>query len=979
MTSDREKTTNAGLAADEQQVLALIAEGRQFGEIAAQMGISEDGASLIISRLVKTFGVFGSADLVKQARQRGYLPPAETAIPAIESAPPVEEVPVPAEGPIPPPAEVPIPAQGPIPPIEDAPILAEEPIPPVEDVPILAREPIPPPTEAPSPAPLQVDESLLRDAEAILTAERSRGRRHPLLIALLNLTGLGIGYLFLKRPLRWLFHAAVTAGMLAAAWYTNAARYPLPWLIGLGAWLAWMAVDGWLAARRQEWAARRPWLPAALAVALIGLEVAGLWLYQDLCTREFLLGMIDYQQGSCGAATDRLGMVGSACELTFSANVPVAEDKCAECSPLLDAAGARQAGRFEEAIAGYQAYQVAYPSGSLTVHVRDNAAAAYGEWAGALRANADFQAAIDTYEAGRSAYPAAPASQQAPALAAETYAEWAARLYQEGQFDQAVAKYEAILAGYPDTPAGAQAAEQAAGAYADWAARLRDEGDYEAAIAKYEAILTGYPTTPAGAEAPFLAANTHYGWAARQRQEGDYEAAVANYQAILDRYPNMPPAIWAPGQAAETYNDWAGELRGQAGYALAAEKYQIILDRYPTSDLVPGARESLAGTLYDWAQALRAERDYEPAVEHYRTILSDFTASQVISQAVEGLAQTTYDWAKLLQSRHEYGQAMDRYEEILADPRLSAVVTSTVDAALDTGLAWTEELSATKDYAGAAAAGLRTQGLAGEGRLEQANALLAGVYWAWGDSYAAAESYSSAIDKYDLALNDPTLQPYASGAAEGAAAAYYAWGQSLGAGEGALTTYATLRQRFPKSTWAPKAAEAAASIYLGRADIQHLAGNYADAVSAYERIIGDYPGTEAAGQAKTSLAQAEATWRGGYADKLLAAVVKAQKGADALSGLLNTLSSGTKVSCSLIAMTSFGDTKLTIPSRFSSLQTAYNNYRSALTSLEEAKKIIVCTGIINWVTDNEINSAKSKLNSAKSKLNQAKKAAEAAK
>ena len=573
-------------------------------------------------------------------------------------------------------------------------------------------------------------------------AERGRGRWHPLLITLLNLTGLGIGYLFLKRPLRWLFHAAVTAGLLVAAWYTNAARHPLPWLIGLGAWLAWMAVDGWLAARRQEWATHRPWLPAAAAVALIGLEAAGLWLYNDLCTREFLLGMIDYQQGSCAAAMDRLGTVGSACELTFSSNVPVAETKCAECNLLRGAVDARQAGRFDEAVTGYQAYLVVYPGGDLAAHARDNAAAVYGEWAGALRSGADYQAAIDKYEQGRSAYPGTAAAEQAPALAAETYAEWAAQLRQEGQFDQAIAKYETILAAYPATEAGAEAAEQAAGAYADWAARLREEGEYEAAIAKYEAILAAYPATEAGAEAaeqaagayadwaarlreedeyetaiakyeailaaypateagaeaPFLAAETHGDWAAQQRQEGDYEAAVANYQAIVDRYPNTPPAARAPEQAAATYNDWAGQLRGRADYTLAAEKYQVVLDRYPTSGLAPTARESLAGTLYDWAEVLRAGRDYPAAVERYQTILSDFSTSQVISQSVEGLAWTTYDWAASLQAQGQYGQAIDRYEQILADPRLSAVVTTTINAALETRLAWAAELVASQKW-----------------------------------------------------------------------------------------------------------------------------------------------------------------------------------------------------------------------------------------------------------------------------------------
>jgi len=55
------------------------------------------------------------------------------------------------------------------------------------------------------------------------------GPRWPLAVALLNLTGLGLGYLYMKRWLRWLVHLLLTAGLIATVFLTNGASRPYLW------------------------------------------------------------------------------------------------------------------------------------------------------------------------------------------------------------------------------------------------------------------------------------------------------------------------------------------------------------------------------------------------------------------------------------------------------------------------------------------------------------------------------------------------------------------------------------------------------------------------------------------------------------------------------------------------------------------------------------------------------------------------------
>ena len=83
---------------------------------------------------------------------------------------------------------------------------------------------------------------------------------HQISIGLLNLSGLGLGYLFLRRWLRWGLHFLVTAGLLVAFYAITTGQYvPLAyWFALFAVWLLWMVFDGWRLVHNQTSGNRYP-------------------------------------------------------------------------------------------------------------------------------------------------------------------------------------------------------------------------------------------------------------------------------------------------------------------------------------------------------------------------------------------------------------------------------------------------------------------------------------------------------------------------------------------------------------------------------------------------------------------------------------------------------------------------------------------------------------------------------------------------
>lgn len=135
--------------------------------------------------------------------------------------------------------------------------------------------------------------------------------RSPIAAALLNLTGLGLGYSYLGRWWRQALHLVVTAGLVVIAFVTGAAALPWLWVAVTIGWLGWMAVDGFRQAREGHAPARHP-LAVVGALALVGAMAAGYVLYGAAGARTYADAAAARDRGDCAAAVDGFGQVTAA-------------------------------------------------------------------------------------------------------------------------------------------------------------------------------------------------------------------------------------------------------------------------------------------------------------------------------------------------------------------------------------------------------------------------------------------------------------------------------------------------------------------------------------------------------------------------------------------------------------------------------------------------------------------------------------------
>ena len=513
---------------------------------------------------------------------------------------------------------------------------------------------------------LEADDALAASSPT-LGPPSSEGR-WPLVVALLNLTGLGLGYLYMKRWLRWLIHLLLTTGLIATAYLTDGARRPGLWVAVLSLWLLWMAFDGWRQARRlaratpEETTSRR-WVPAAVAFFLLMLEAAGLWGYAALGRRTFADGMAAYWDADCRTAMQRFNRVTTLYELTLSPNVAAADAGIVECSLLVFAENARAQGEYAQAVDGYEAYLHHYPESLLILFARGAVAETYAEWATGLAQKEDYQGAIFKYQAVLSDYPETPTGKQAAALAAGTYTGWAAQLREAGKHGEAIEKHHIVLAEYPDTQAGAQAATLAAETYGEWGAHLRESAKYDEAIEKYDTILSEYPDTPAAAGAGAAAAEIYAEWATQLRETGDYETAIAKYHVISAKYSDTPTAMDAQDRTADTYAEWAVQLQEAGDHETAIEKYDTILGEYPDTPAAAEvkAQEAVPHAYAAWAAQLRETGLYATAIRKYETLRSEYPDATAARTVPAQIGRTYNDWGGQLHSQRKYTEAMTKF------------------------------------------------------------------------------------------------------------------------------------------------------------------------------------------------------------------------------------------------------------------------------------------------------------------------------
>ncbi len=223
--------------------------------------------------------------------------------------------------------------------------------------------------------------------------------RSALAAVLLNLTGVGLGYAYLRRPLRATACAVITVLMVVVAFTNDAASTPWLWRILAAAWVAGTAFDAWWLARfvpRPRTRLQRL-RPVAVGLVAVAAVVAGHIGYAEGARATFAAGLEAQGRADCGAANRAFDTVTGPFELTLSRDVPAAAQGRAECTAFLAAESAERAGAHADAAAGYREFRSEYPASLLDPFALESTRRVLLAWAGALRDSGDLGGAIDRY------------------------------------------------------------------------------------------------------------------------------------------------------------------------------------------------------------------------------------------------------------------------------------------------------------------------------------------------------------------------------------------------------------------------------------------------------------------------------------------------------------------------------------------------------------------------------------------------------
>lgn len=291
-----------------------------------------------------------------------------------------------------------------------------------------------------------------------------RPPRSTLAAALLNLTGLGLGYAYLGRRLLAVSSVVVTAALLTGAFLADAATAPWLWRGIVLGWLVLAGTHAALLARRHPRPAesRSRLLPAVAGLGAVVVVVAGYLLYAAAGRSAYADGRTALSQGDCAAAIDRFDAVTGFYELTLSRDVAAAAADREECAAFLSAATAQYRGDHAEAVKRYQAFGREFPGSRLAGHVHTNLARAYVD--NSRQQTEPFtmpgaSEAVNTLLTVRREFDDTPSAAEALDAIADAYAA-ATVPYEDGQYCEALpaltyfAGLDASSAGNVVAPAG---------------------------------------------------------------------------------------------------------------------------------------------------------------------------------------------------------------------------------------------------------------------------------------------------------------------------------------------------------------------------------------------------------------------------------------------------------------------------------------------------------------------------------------------
>jgi len=186
---------------------------------------------------------------------------------------------------------------------------------------------------------------------------------------LLNLTGLGLGYAYLRR---WWLAGFAVAGTVALLVADGVSGSHL-WAAAVLGWAALLSVHAGLLARRHPGpAGRRSVLAGVVAFVLVAAGVTGYGVLARAATTD---GMAAMRAGDCARAVERFDAATGPYRL--GADLPTAQTARGQCTAFLRAAGARERSDHAAAVRTYRYLEKSFPHSVLAGAVHRELAETY--------------------------------------------------------------------------------------------------------------------------------------------------------------------------------------------------------------------------------------------------------------------------------------------------------------------------------------------------------------------------------------------------------------------------------------------------------------------------------------------------------------------------------------------------------------------------------------------------------------------------
>ncbi|TQM42943.1 hypothetical protein [Pseudonocardia cypriaca] len=392
------------------------------------------------------------------------------------------------------------------------------------------------PGESPAPEPERAPEERTWSAPAA---------------ALLNLTGLGLGYLYLRCWLRATACLVIVALMVVVAFANDASGSPWLWRVLAATWAVATAADAWGVARgRPRPVTRAQWLrPLALGFVAV-LVVAGAHIgYAGAARATYAAGLEAQGRADCTQANRSFDALTGPYELTLSRDVPAAALRRAECSDFIGAEEAERSGALAGAVSAYQAFRRDHAGSLLEPFAREGARRVLLAWAVALRGAGDLDGAIARYRDLLGELGGEPGAAQVRADLAATHVDRAAAARATMAAAAGAARVDAMRAAMDDlllvgqelgdTPAAAGVPQAVLDTFAQ-ANSAFTEGRFCDALPVLDYAITLPEAAGVAPVANGDRARSLSGCGLANFSTGDYTGATDRFRSLTTDYPNDP-------------------------------------------------------------------------------------------------------------------------------------------------------------------------------------------------------------------------------------------------------------------------------------------------------------------------------------------------------------------------------------------------------------------------------------------------------